>query len=223
MSQARLPIAMTPPAIEKNTKVTPGRLLRMMRFLGYTLLVVVVWCVFIGVRIVYYGSHDYAEKSDAIIVLGAVLRKGTPSPAFAGRIRHGVELQKRGLAPILIFTGGLPHDGVVPEAEVAREVAIREGIAESAILIETVSTRTWENFTEAAALMRANGLKRAIIVSDPYHLHRARLMAEHAGIEAFTSPTPYTPFLTWQTSLPFLLNEIRLFHSHWMFRALGNR
>ena len=103
------------------------------------------------------------------------------------------------------------------------ETSNREGIAESAILIETVSTHTWENFTEAAALMRANGLKRAIIVSDPYHLHRARLMAEHAGIEAVTSPTPYTPFLTWQTKLLFLLNEILLFHSHWMFRALGNR
>ena len=112
---------------------------------------------------------------------------------------------------------------MIPEAQVARNVAIREGISESAILTETVSTKTWENFTEAAALMRASGLKRAIIVSDPYHLHRARLMASHAGIEAVTSPTPYTAFQTWRTKLPFLLNELRLFHSHWLFCATGER
>jgi uncharacterized SAM-binding protein YcdF (DUF218 family) len=214
---------MTPPDTQKHLKPTRRPLRRFFRFLGYALLIVLAWCGVISGRIIYLGSHDYAEKSDVIIVLGAAVRKRQPSPAFAGRIRHGIELQKRGLAPMIIFTGGLGHDGLIPEAQVAREVALREGIAESAVLTETVSTKTWENFTEAARLMRENGLKRAIIVSDPYHLHRARLMAGHAGIEAVTSPTPYTAFQTWQTKVPFLLNEVRLFHSHWMFRASGER
>jgi uncharacterized SAM-binding protein YcdF (DUF218 family) len=196
---------------------------RLSRILGYGLLFLLAWCLLVVGRIVHFGNHDYAEKSDVIIVLGAAVRKGKPSPAFAGRIRHGIELQKRGLAPVIIFTGGLGHDGLVPEAEVARGIALREGIGESMILTETVSTKTWENFTEAARLMRERGLKSAIIVSDPYHLHRARLMAGHAGIEAVTSPTPYTAFQTWRTKVPFLLNELRLFHSHWMFRAFGER
>ncbi len=71
--------------------------------------------------------------------------------------------------------------------------------------------------------MKENGLKRAIIVSDPYHLHRASIMAEDAGFTAVTSPTPYTAFQTWRTKTPFLLNELRLCHSHWIYRAVGMR
>lgn len=193
------------------------------RRLGWVLLIVLGWCGIVAGRIVYFGSHDFAEKADVIIVLGAAVRKGEPSPAFAGRIRHGIELQKRGLAPKLIFTGGLGHDDVVPEAEVARRIAVRESVADADIFTETVSTKTWENFTEAARIMRERGLRSAIIVSDPYHLHRAQLMARHAGITAVTSPTPYTAFQTWRTKVPFLLNELRLFHSHLMYRATQER
>ena len=174
-------------------------------------------------RIVYYGSHDEAALADVIIVLGAAVRKGEPSPAFAGRIRHAIELHKRGLAPKLIFTGGLTHGGTVPEAEVARQTAIRGGVNEGDVFIETTSTKTWENFVEAARIMREHGLHKAIIVSDPYHLHRARAMAADAGISAFTSPTPHTAFRTWSAKLPFLLNELRLFHTHLIYRALERR
>lgn len=203
---------------------SPRRWLRRIsRALGWTFLAALSWCVGVGGRIVYTGSHDQAEKADAIIVLGAAVRKGEPSPAFAGRIRHGIELWKRGLASKLIFTGGLGHDGIIPEAEVARRVAEAGGIPPDAILVETVSTKTWENFTEAARLMQASGLRSAVIVSDPYHLLRARVMAENAGIDAFTSPTPYTAFQTWRSKLPFLINEVRLCNSHWIYRALGRR
>ena len=196
---------------------------RIARALGWAFVAALTWCVAVGGRIVYTGSHDDAAKADAIIVLGAAVRKGEASPAFAGRIRHGIELWKRGLAPKLIFTGGLGHDGIIPEAEVARRIAEAEGIPPDAILVETVSTTTWENFTEAARLMKASGLRSAVIVSDPYHLLRARVMAENAGIDALTSPTPYTAFQTWRSKLPFLINEVRLCNSHWIYRLIGRR
>jgi uncharacterized SAM-binding protein YcdF (DUF218 family) len=134
-----------------------------------------------------------------------------------------VELWKSGMAPKLIFTGGLHHDGTKPEATVAAQAASDEGVPSGAILTETTSTRTWENFAEANRMMKENGLKTAIVVSDPYHLQRAQMMADDAGITAFTSPTPYTAFSTWRYKLPFLINEIRLCHSHWMYRCLGKR
>jgi hypothetical protein len=63
---------------------------RMLRAVGYTLLVAIAWCGIIAGRVIYIGSEDGARKSDAIIVLGAAVRHGEPSPAFAGRIRHGI-------------------------------------------------------------------------------------------------------------------------------------
>jgi uncharacterized SAM-binding protein YcdF (DUF218 family) len=112
---------------------------------------------------------------------------------------------------------------VVPEAQVARRIALREGVADGDIYIETASTKTWENITESARLMREHSLQSAIIVSDPYHLHRARRMAADTGISAVISPTPYTAFQTWRAKIPFLLNEVRLYHSHMLCRALKLR
>lgn len=201
----------------------PHPLRRAVRALGRVLAVVLVWCAAVMGRIVYVGSHDYAEKADVIIVLGAAVRRGEPSPAFAGRIRHSIELWKQGLAPKLIFTGGLGHDGLLPESEVGRRAAEHAGVQSSDIYTEAVSTKTWENFTEAARLMQEHRIQRAIIVSDPYHLLRATMMAKDAGITAVTSPTPHTAFQTWRTKIPFLLNELRLCHSHWIYRAMGRR
>lgn len=201
----------------------PHPLRRAARAFGWTLVVVLAWCAAVMGRIVYVGSRDYAEKADVIIVLGAAVRRGEPSPAFAGRIRHSIDLWKKGLAPQLIFTGGLGHDGLIPEAEVGRRAAEHAGVQSGDIFTETVSTKTWENFTEAARLMKEHHLQRAIIVSDPYHLLRASIMAEDAGIAAVTSPTPHTAFQTWRTKIPFLLNELRLCHSHWIYRAMGRR
>lgn len=181
------------------------------------------WCAFVTARIVYFGSHDFAKKSDVIIVLGAALRNGKPTPAFLGRIRHGVELWKRGLAPKIIFTGGLAHDGQEAESVVGRRIAEGDGVPSDAILMETASTNTWENFIQSRRVMREHGMREAIIVSDPCHLHRAQTMAHDLRIAAVTSPTPYTPFNTWETRLPFMLKELRLVHSHWLSRAIGTR
>lgn len=171
----------------------------------------------------YVDSQDHAVKADVIIILGAAVRKGEASPAFAGRIRHGIELWRSGLAPKIIFTRGLGHDGLIPESEVARSIAEKDGIPKGEVFTESVSTSTWENFTEVARLMKENGLKRAIIVSDPSQLHRASIMAEDVGFTVVTSPTPYTAFQTWRTKIQFLLNELRLCHSHWIYRAIRVR
>ena len=76
---------------------------------------------------------------------------------------------------------------------------------------------------EARRLMQEQGLHSAIIVSDPYHLYRAQLMADDAGIPATTSPTPYTAFQTWRTKIPFLLNEVRLSLEHQIAWSAGMR
>lgn len=196
---------------------------RIFRGFGWFLLLVVAWWAFIAARILSFAERDFAQKSDVIIVLGAAVRKGQPSPAFSGRIRHALELHEKGLAPKILFTGGLGHDGLVPEAEVASRAAQSAGVPAGEILTETVSTKTWENITEARRLMREHGLRSAIIVSDPFHLYRAQLMADDAGIAACTSPTPHTAFQTWRTKIPFLLNEVRLCQSHQIAGAFGAR
>lgn len=196
---------------------------RILRSLGWLLLALLAWSIFTGVRILSVANHDDLKTADVIIVLGAAVRKGQPSPAFAGRIQYAVELRTQGRAPKLLFTGGLGHGDSVPEAEIAKTAALNAGVPAADVLTETVSTKTWENITEARRLMQAHGLRSAIIVSDPYHLYRAQLMADDAGIAATTSPTPHTPFRTWRTKIPFLLSEVRLSLMHQIAQAVGFR
>ncbi len=194
---------------------------RWRRWLGWALLLVLIWCGVVVGRILWFGSRDGAVKSDVIIVLGAAVRRGEPSPAFEARIRHGIELWKRGIASKLLFTGGLGHGDTLCESEVARREALKAGVPASAILIEKESHFTWENLIEAQRVMNRKGLKSAVVVSDPDHLLRSSFMADSLGMPHATSPTPYTVFQTWKTRVPFLLSEFCYCHVHWWKRATG--
>ena len=55
--------------------------------------------------------------------------------------------------------------------------------------------------------MDAHQLETAVIVSDPLHMKRAMLLAEDAGIKAYSSPTPTTRYISMRTKIPFLARE----------------
>ncbi|MBY2477640.1 hypothetical protein KWV16_12200 [Clostridioides difficile] len=55
--------------------------------------------------------------------------------------------------------------------------------------------------------MNENSYHTAIIVSDPLHMKRAMLMANDYEIEAYSSPTPTTRYISLKSKLPFLARE----------------
>jgi uncharacterized SAM-binding protein YcdF (DUF218 family) len=183
--------------------------------LGWTwrlLLLLALWLVGVAAYIVWVGERDQAAPADVIIVLGAAAYDARPSPVFAERIRHGIDLYQRGLAKHLIFTGGFGTGARFSESQVAQRYALKHGVAPQAILIETRSRTTHQNLQQAAALMKAHGFKRAIIVSDPLHMARALRLAREAGIDALGSSTPTSRFRSFETRKRFLLQEVYFFH-----------
>jgi uncharacterized SAM-binding protein YcdF (DUF218 family) len=172
-----------------------------------------LWLIGVASYIAYVGNRDDAAAADAIIVLGAAAYDARPSPVFEERIRHGVALYRRGLAPKLIFTGGFGGRGArFSESQVGRRYAVRAGVPTNAILIETQSRNTHENLDQAALLMRAHRLHRAIVVSDPLHMSRALRLCDNIGIVCLGSPTPTTRYRSVGTRWRFLLNEVYFFH-----------
>lgn len=191
----------------------PRRPVGLMGWLWRLLLVLLVWIGGVAAYIVWIGERDQATPADAIIVLGAAAYDARPSPVFEERLKHGIDLYKQGMAGRLIFTGGYGGKGArFAESQVGRRYALRNGVTEEAILIETESRTTRQNLEQAAKLMRNNGLHRAIIVSDPLHMSRALRLARENGIDAYSSPTPTSRFRTFSTRWPFLLQEIYFFH-----------
>ncbi|MBL8257619.1 uncharacterized SAM-binding protein YcdF (DUF218 family) [Pseudoxanthomonas japonensis] len=176
-------------------------------------LLVLLWLVGVAAYIVWVGQRDDAAPADAIIVLGAAAYDAKPSPVFEERIRHGIDLYNRGLAPTLIFTGGYGGTGArFSESQVARRYAMREGVPEKAILIESLSRNTHDNLRQARMLMQQHKLHTVIIVSDPLHMARALRISRSLGIRAVGSPTPTSRFRSFATRWRFLLQEVYFFH-----------
>jgi len=142
--------------------------------------------VALGAWLEKWGRVERARPADALIIFGAKVRAdGSASPLLRGRTRHAYELWKRGLAPIIVCTGGV---GEFAPAESGVESQLLEGwgMPASAIRREERSTSTRENALFAAKLL-PHGAK-VIAVSDPFHLFRCRRDLRDAGLSATTSP-----------------------------------
>ncbi|QSQ12755.1 YdcF family protein [Myxococcus landrumensis] len=139
-----------------------------------------------------FGQRERAAPSDAVVVLGArVLAGGVASGPLRARTEKAVELYKSGVAPRLIFSGGV---GVNPpsEARVMMELATRMGVPPEACTLEESSHSTADNARLTAKLLRELNARRVVVVSDPYHLLRARQYFRLNGFEVTTSPALLT-------------------------------
>ena len=116
-----------------------------------------------------------------------------PSPVLRARVDHAVALYERGLAPVIIMTGGTAPGDTVSEAVAARRYAVRSGVPESAILVERAGRTTLESMGGVARVMESRGMDSAILVSDPFHMLRLRFFAWRFGFAGYTSPTRTSP------------------------------
>lgn len=176
---------------------------------------VVIWLVAVAVWISVFGARDASRPSDCAIVLGAAAYGNKPSPVFAERINHAVELHRGGVVKYLLFTGGRVTAADKSESAVARTHALAAGVPADAILTEDVSRTTGQNLLEARRVMELHGLKSAVIVSDPLHLKRASSMAHDLGIDAVTSPTPTSRYRSFGAKAGFLMREVFYLHGYW--------
>lgn len=161
---------------------------------------------FLYVQIDRQAQTDEARPADAIIVLGSSVWPGErASPSLQARTRKAIRLYQAGYAPALIFCGGL-GDYPPTEAEMMRRLAQRAGIPDQAMELDETSYSTEENLGHAKQIMDAHGWRTALIVSDPFHLLRAKTIAGDLGIEAYGSPASDSPTYTtlrlrvWYTS-----------------------
>ena len=144
-------------------------------------------------RIWDQGNRDEQRSADAIVVMGAAQYDGRPSPLFAARLDHAIDLFHAGVATRLIVTGGKQEGDRTTEAASARTYAVSHGVPDEAILAEDQSRTTLQSIRGVAALMRDERLRTAVFVSDPSHMLRVLRMASDEGIEAYGSPTRTSP------------------------------
>ncbi len=144
-----------------------------------------------GVRIVNEGSQQQLHPADAIVVFGAAEYSGHPSPVLRARLDHAYDLFQKGIAPVVITTGGAGADPRFSEGGVGRDYLEHRGIPERNLIAETQGSDTAQSAVRVAVIMRANGLLSCVAVSDAYHVFRIRKLLEHERIgPVYVAPRP---------------------------------
>src|SRR5438876_9628723 len=145
------------------------------------------------VAVALAGAHDQATTSDAIAVLGAAQYNGRPSPVFRARLDHAAALYQRGLAPVVLVTGGVGSGDTVSESEVGRRYLLKAGLPEGAVVALPAGTSTAASLEGVAHWFSGKDSRRVLLVSDGFHMLRLQIIATHLGLAPFTSPAPNSP------------------------------
>ena len=161
--------------------------------------------LYITAQIMREADVDEARRADAIVVFGAAEYVGHPSPVYRARLDHAYDLFERGLASVIITTGGAGKDPHYSEGQVGRDYLETRGVPDVNLIAETQGDNTDESTQRVAVIMRTNGMHSALLVSDAYHLYRAKKMMAHEGVQVYVSPrpgsVPKTAFGRWMAAL----------------------
>jgi len=128
-----------------------------------------------------YGAQPRLGPADAVVALGGGLDEGALGAPSLQRTIEGIRLVRRGLAPLILFTGE------PSEPETRARLAQELGVPSAAILTATANT-THEEAVAAATLLRPRGVRSVLLVSSSLHLVRASGAFEREGFEVLPAP-----------------------------------
>ena len=92
---------------------------------------------------------------------------------------------------------GIRSVAVYTEADAGQMYLTARGVPASAILMESTSHDTWDNLKGVQVQLERRHAKRLLIVSDGFHILRAKLMARTLGFTSYGSPAKNSPIRPW--------------------------
>ncbi|HXJ81550.1 MAG TPA: peptidoglycan DD-metalloendopeptidase family protein, partial [Candidatus Methylomirabilis sp.] len=164
------------------------------------------------------------EPADAIVVFGAAIWATGPSATLRLRTLRGVELYERGLAPVVVCSGGSSGRGSEPR--LMADLMVAQGVPASALVFDEAGATTRATIT---SLRRLGGgtWRRILAVSSPFHLFRIVEESRRQGIEALPCPTRRPPTHGLRARLRLLVWDARQYAREvvavWAYRAFAWR
>jgi len=145
-------------------------------------------------------ESDYPIPSnpsgDVIVLLGGGMIQGVPdltgtaapSPSMMGRIVTAVRLYQRLGLPLIVTGGQVNDDTDSAVATVCKRFLMDLGVPEKQITVEDRARDTAQNARLTAAICRQQGFSKPILLTAAYHLKRARMAFEAAGMRVIPFP-----------------------------------
>ena len=131
-------------------------------------------------RIITADEAAELQNIDCVLVLGAGVRDGRPTPMLRDRLITGISLYESGAAPKIIMSGDHGREDY-DEVNVMKSYAVENGVPDSDVLMDHAGFSTYDSIYRAKAVFEADSI---IIVTQKYHLYRALYIAERLGVNA---------------------------------------
>jgi uncharacterized SAM-binding protein YcdF (DUF218 family) len=130
-------------------------------------------------------TSEPPQQADAIVVLGSGLMPGgVLNEESMRRVIKGIELFKKGMAPLLVVSGTGRFESPAPsEAAVRAKLAEEMGIPPAAILKEETANTTHEESIHISSTLRGRNAARILLVTESLHMRRASQVFERAGLQ----------------------------------------
>jgi vancomycin permeability regulator SanA len=121
--------------------------------------------------------------ADLAVVFGSKVHPdGQPSSGLERRLERALELYRKGAVKAILVSGGRGAEGF-QEADVMRDVLVRNGVPAAAIILDRAGNNTRLTAIHAHTIMQARGWRSAVVVSQYYHVPRAKLALRQEGVE----------------------------------------
>lgn len=192
---------------------------RMHALLGTLCLVPAIFVIFLFV----YGNVSNASyDEDVVIVLGAGIIGETVTIPLARRLDAAIDYWNRNPDAYIIVCGGLGNRAVITEAEAMARYLAARGVPRERILLEELSTSTYENLRFAKGILDEHfpdGFS-AVVITNDFHIYRAVRTARQVGIDA-NRIGAYTSWYTWPVNY---LREMLAVMNFWFLQgpSIGN-
>ena len=153
------------------------------KMIKFSLIVSIIF-ILIGIYIYSVPMLYVPVKSDAIIILGCRVNGTKPSEFLKKRVEVGEKLYKQGYGKKIIVSGGMGNKEDISEAECMKNLLVESGIDSNKIILEDKSTNTNENIKFSSKKMKELNYNTAIVVSNNFHLRRAKILAKKNNLSA---------------------------------------
>jgi uncharacterized SAM-binding protein YcdF (DUF218 family) len=149
-----------------------------------------------------------SKSAQAVMILGGGVMRATPeygdtlSLHALARTRYGAKLAKERSLPILVTAGSVYGEGPAEAEVMAKVLSDDYGIA--AKWVETRSRHTAENAHFSAEMLKADNVRKILLVTHDYHMRRALAHCEAAGLICYAAPVSTIGHVndTWIQQLP---------------------
>lgn len=125
-----------------------------------------------------------AEDYDCILILGAGIRRNSPSPMLEDRLLTGIDIYNQKISDKILVSGDHTKKDY-DEVNVMKNYLKESGIPSEKIFMDHAGMSTYDSIYRAKKIFKA---EKIIVVTQEYHLYRALYIANSLGVDAYGIP-----------------------------------